>query len=232
MSRESKGLNLKNSIAVVDKKSYIRESKKGNSYRIENSRILNNEVKIYCNSLETEPNYFKAFAIEVNKSKVSDVRIEVILTQKKGGKDPLYAVKYAIENRGSCKNTWVVFDKDEFDIEKAIKLARENQVHVAWSNECFELWILLHFRLVEIAIGRKECLIKVKEFLKKEMKLDYTKNNKDIYEKLKSKLRIAIANAKRQHQLIKRDGVLPNRANPCTTVYELVEHLVQRIDEE
>ena len=40
MSRESKGLNLKNSIAVVNKKSYIRESKKGNSYRIENSRKL------------------------------------------------------------------------------------------------------------------------------------------------------------------------------------------------
>ena len=40
MSRESKGLNLKNSIAVVNKKSYIRESKKGNSYRIENSREL------------------------------------------------------------------------------------------------------------------------------------------------------------------------------------------------
>ena len=40
MLRESKGLNLKNSIAVVNKKSYIRESKKGNSYRIENSREL------------------------------------------------------------------------------------------------------------------------------------------------------------------------------------------------
>ena len=40
MSRESEGLNFKNSIAVVDKKSYIRESKKGNSYRIENSREL------------------------------------------------------------------------------------------------------------------------------------------------------------------------------------------------
>lgn len=40
MSRESKGLNLKNSIAVVDKKSCIRESKKGNSYKTENNRKL------------------------------------------------------------------------------------------------------------------------------------------------------------------------------------------------
>lgn len=40
MSRESKGLNLKNSIAVVDKKSCIKESKKGNSYRTENKRKL------------------------------------------------------------------------------------------------------------------------------------------------------------------------------------------------
>jgi len=59
MPRESKGLNLKSSVAVVDKKSCIKESKKGNSYRTENSRILNNEVKIYCNSLETEPLLFQ-----------------------------------------------------------------------------------------------------------------------------------------------------------------------------
>lgn len=40
MSRESEGLNFKNSIAVVDKKSCIKESKKGNSYRTENKRKL------------------------------------------------------------------------------------------------------------------------------------------------------------------------------------------------
>ena len=40
MPRESKGLNLKNSVMVVDKKSCIKESKKGNSYRTENSREL------------------------------------------------------------------------------------------------------------------------------------------------------------------------------------------------
>ena len=40
MPRESKGLNLKSSVAVVDKKSCIKESKKGNSYRTENKRKL------------------------------------------------------------------------------------------------------------------------------------------------------------------------------------------------
>lgn len=43
---------------------------------------------------------------------------------------------------------WVFFDldnahKDTFD--NAIKSGEARKYHVAWSNECFELWYLLHF---------------------------------------------------------------------------------------
>lgn len=42
---------------------------------------------------------------------------------------------------------WVLFDRDEHeDIAKARKLADAEDVHVAYSHPCFELWRLLHYQ--------------------------------------------------------------------------------------
>ncbi len=205
--------------------SLVNKSSKNSS----KTKDINNEIKIFCNTLETEPNYFLDFAEEVKNSKISDVEVSVIKTQKKGGKDPLYAVNYAVEHRGNCKNVWVVFDKDHYNIEKAITLAHQENIKVAWSNECFELWILMHFNLVSTALSREDCFKKAKVVLKKNCNIDYFKNNKEIYKIIKDKTKMAISHSKYQHQKMKKDGVPPNKANPCNTVYELAEFLHKRI---
>lgn len=141
----------------------------------------------------------------------------------------MYAVKYAINHRADCKNTWVVFDKDHFDIEEAIKLGEKNDIKIAWSNECFELWIIYHFNKISTSLGRADCLKKVEEILRKNHKIDYLKNNKEIYKLIKDKMRFAISYSKSQHQLMKRDRISPNKSNPCNTVYELADFLSKRI---
>jgi RloB-like protein len=41
---------------------------------------------------------------------------------------------------------WCVVDTDEFDLDDAARIAAEKSVHLAVSNPCFELWLLLHHR--------------------------------------------------------------------------------------
>ena len=52
---------------------------------------------------------------------------------------------------------WVVFDKDDFpakDFNEAITLAEKNGFKVAYSNQAFEYWFLLHFNLYKGALHR------------------------------------------------------------------------------
>lgn len=193
------------------------------------NKPLKNRIKIFCNSLETEVNYFKSFKLEIEKAKISDLKIEVVPTQKEGGKDPLTAVKFANNNRGDADRVWVVFDKDHYKINEAIKLAEKNEIDVAWSNECFELWYILHFHNVVTFMDRTQCLNKIKNLFREKLKKEYEKNGINHYELLKKNINNAISFAKHQHQLVQLDKKTPDASNPCTTVYQLVEYLLERI---
>ncbi|MGL5796867.1 MAG: RloB family protein [Cetobacterium sp.] len=226
MARESKELKLKESKKTNKKNSSTKDSKKSiDSGRSSKNFNLRNKMKIFCNSLETEFNYFKGFSIDVEKSKISNIKVEVLKTQKKGGLDPFNAVKYVIDNKDDCNEAWIVFDKDHFDIEKAIILAEKHNINVAWSNESFELWILNHFNRITTAMTRKDCLDKVDEIFKKKFKISYAKNNTTLYEILKSDINKAINFSKAQYQLNTHPA---NKANPCTTVFKLAESLQEK----
>ena len=59
------------------------------------------------------------------------------------------AVSYKNANEKKIDQYWVVFDKDETadqQFAQAIELAEKNDIRVAWSNQAFECWIILHFR--------------------------------------------------------------------------------------
>ena len=54
---------------------------------------------------------------------------------------------------------WVVFDKDDYpdnDFNQAILLAQSNDFRVAYSNQAFEYWFLLHFNRYMGAIHRNQ----------------------------------------------------------------------------
>ena len=57
----------------------------------------------------------------------------------------------------SYDQCWVVFDKDDYpdnDFNQAILLAKSNGFRVAYSNQAFEYWFLLHFNRYTGAIHR------------------------------------------------------------------------------
>lgn len=130
--------------------------------------------------------------------------------------------KDAINAGAPYEAIWVVFDRDSFPGEnyyRAFDMVRNHlhpEVTACWSNECFELWYLLHFGLRQTAIGRDEINRELTRLLKRE----YTKKDATIYEALLDKLDIAIQNGKRL-ALINAEN---NRRleNPSTKVHQLI----------
>ena len=56
----------------------------------------------------------------------------------------------ALQEEGEIDEFWCVFDvewpRNHPGLGEAIKQARENQIRLAVSNPCFELWLILHFQ--------------------------------------------------------------------------------------
>jgi hypothetical protein len=178
---------------------------------------------------KTEPNYFKKFPVFSKKvivigtgmNTISLIRETEIQVQKQIYE---YREEYGKEPKETI--VWCVFDKDSFsasDFVNAINKAKAKGYKVAYSNEAFELWYLLHFHYYDMALGRDDYIVKLTEQLKRK----YRKNDIFMYEILLNKQEEAIKNAK--NLLAKYIPVNPNNDNPSTTVFELVEYLNQFI---
>ena len=118
---------------------------------------------------------------------------------------------------------WCVFDRDSFPLrnfDRAFQLADANGIEVAWANEAFELWYLLHFNYHDTGISRHDYKTKLKPHL------DYDKADKTVYHKVKPHQETALRNARRLEQHWNELGEEhPERQNPSTSVHKLVEFL-------
>lgn len=126
------------------------------------------------------------------------------------------------------------FDKDDFtDFDEAIQLAAEHNIMCAWSNESFELWLLLHFRDVSKWTGRGELIDSLETAIREELHksdstalYDYSKGDGEIYSLVSSlgSEEEAIARAEALKKRFENVGN-PSKQNPCTHVDELVLEL-------
>ncbi|MCA2812883.1 MAG: RloB domain-containing protein [Microcystis sp. M090S1] len=192
------------------------------------TRETRKKFLIVCEGEKTEVNYFKAFTVP----KQIEVRV------KGEGKNSWSLVKKAIQIIDNLKQDdsfdqiWCVFDKDNCSKEQfnqAERLAKENNIKIAYSNEAFEIWFILHFQYLDIATSRSEYLKILTNQMKKHGLLNeqekYEKNREDMYEKLKPYQKTAITNAAKIIQDRDEAKKHPFDANPSTTVQELVQEL-------
>ena len=107
-----------------------------------------------CEGECTEPQYLTGLVLHLR-----NVTVDLDISNEHG--DPRRLVERAKEVRTRMERearrqrdpnlrydeVWCVFDRDEHPrFVQAIDMARANGIHVAASNPCFELWLLLHFR--------------------------------------------------------------------------------------
>ena len=198
---------------------------------------------IFCEGQQTEPQYFDGFKklIEDNPIYRDMVLIEIEPCQAETMRVIGMAEDYVKKNRIQKGQIWCVYDKDSFPperfngvVERAENLNKENpelQYHTAWSNECIEFWVLLHFAYYTANNYRTEYVAFLNDKFRELGIGKYQKNMKNIFDILieYGDPKLAIRYAKR----IIKDGVgkTPTEIAPGTKVYELVEELVKYLPE-
>ncbi|MGC1396347.1 MAG: RloB family protein [Coleofasciculaceae cyanobacterium] len=188
---------------------------RGYSERKVNIRELRQRFLIVCEGEKTEPNYFRRFRVPKN---VAEINIQGL------GENPSKLVKSAKELKiqEEYDQVWCVFDRDDWTVEdfnNAIKNAEEQGFRVAYSNEAFELWYVLHFEYLNTGIPRSKYFSKLTSLLGK----NYQKNSEMLYDDLLEKQSVAIRNAEKL--INSYEPRTPVYDNPCTTVHLLVQEL-------
>lgn len=186
---------------------------------------------IVTEGTDTEPAYFGAMK-EIINSTYSD-HIQLIVH---GAGDNTLSLFQKAKNMVSSsangyKHVWIIYDTDDFPPEHINKTAElcvsesteETTYHAIWSNQCIELWFLLHFSFMQSDLHRTSYWSKLTQALTFLNYGEYEKNRTDMYQILFPYMDAAIINAKKLSKI--NEGRLPSASAPGTKVYELVEKL-------
>lgn len=131
---------------------------------------------------------------------------------------------------------WCIFDIDDFykqnptEFSNAIQKAHKNGIKIAYINECFELWILLHFELQRTPPAkRKEYETKIDKHFQAE-KLGRFEKNTNCFNILKPFIEKAIENSCRlapfdSYESIDWQHVVSPEGNPSTNIHLLVREI-------
>ena len=212
-------------------KSWFKKVTTKNPYRIESIEPTKSFL-IVCEGVNTEPAYFRSFPV-----------VTVTVECKGAGASRLSLVSYAFElsklaeNKG--KEVWCVFDFDykkdvigiAHEFNEAVEFAQKKGLNVAYSNDSFELWFILHYQFLETKHSRFEYYTKLDELwdVRYERVGKTYEFCKTIYSRLEkdpnADVSKAIKNARRFFE--EKADLPPSHQNPSTKVYELVEKLLK-----
>ena len=186
---------------------------------------------IVCEGKNTEPSYFKQFRLSTATIKIVGL-----------GFNTTSLVKRAIQlyKEKQYDQVWCVFDYDGFkNFNNAIITAEANQFGVAYSNQAFEYWLILHLDDHQGGgMNRTDYNKKINELLKPyNLNYDGEKSKvitEEIFEVLygidektkKERIQLAIERAKRNFKH-HGDKDSPALCESSTTVFKLVEELLK-----
>lgn len=209
----------------------------GRKKQVEYTNLLPPFTYIFCEGEQTEPNYLSGLVNEINIKYSKYTSVDRIIV-KGVGRNTRSLLNYARDKIREAfpevQIVWIVYDKDDFpdDNFDNTQYSIENRkdaikYHAAWSNECIELWFVLHFQDLNSNIGR-DAYIKIldKYFIGLGYNKGYEKNMPNIYDVLKSNTSVAIRRAENLYSKY-NDDEPPSKRCPATRIHELVKELQQ-----
>lgn len=202
--------------------------KRKNSYQYDTIRTAHKTILIVCEG-QTEEWYFSKFPVISLSVKCVNLQGQSKMSLVKATQDILKEEGFTFDE------VWCVFDMDvntnrDFTLfDKSIAKAKSLGYNVAYSNDCFELWLLLHYKDIQSTQNREYYY----EQLGKCFKMNYVKNGKKInfckklYTLLQEDDNSSEAQAiVRAEKLYLRQKHLPyHQQKPVTLVYQLVRLL-------
>jgi len=227
-----------------------KELKKNDFKRKLNDKKTVPDIIIACEDSVSSPTYFRMLVSALIKEKI--ITQDSFVIAEHNHTNPMGVLEdlknHKDENGKTYKDfdhKWIVIDRDiervnggghkAEDFNNALRNAKKKRsdlhVDVAYANDSFELWYLLHFEYRNTAILRDEIIDAVITKLKQLDSHKFSRLNKEnikqanytklIYESLLPMQEIAISNAER---LLSSCGVEhnPEQDNPSTTIHKLV----------
>lgn len=192
---------------------------------------------IISEGTKTETVYFNSIKKQIHDRFKENIIIDKIDIDIIGtGRGTMEVVNYALKsrNRHTYSQVWVLIDKDQFtDFDQAIKKAEEEDLSVAWSNQSFELWYLLHFQSVSSGMDNKHLTDRLSTHLQQNgiIREPYSKSKPITYNNLKGNVLLAIERSDRlliEHETLR--NTIPSKMNPATTVQNLVRLLLPYLE--
>ena len=177
---------------------------------------------------KTEPLYFDGLKKAVERTNRTD-RLQTVGT----GSHTTALIEIAkrqVRNAGyPFEHVWLVYDKDDFpsgEFNRVIELCaeantEETTYHAIWSNQCIELWYLLHFSYFHSDIHRDNYFPKLSDCLRKLGAGPYEKNRDDMFEILRSYIDTAILNSEKLE--IDNCNKAPANCAPGTMMHVLIK---------
>lgn len=206
------------------------------NYRRINHRPAHPKIFVFSHTERAEIEYFQEFKQELKTPLLVPKKIlcrepDELLTKViawKNTKDNF--------NENDGDEVWCIFDVDEFYTKnpelliQTINQAEKNKIKIAYANECFELWILLHFDAPTSSIKRGSDLAKKIQSYFKKHKLGEFKKNQHVFQQIIPFQIEAIANSKKlfaQYSKQNWDKKLGKEGNPSTNIHLLVERILR-----
>lgn len=191
---------------------------------------------VVCEGTVTEPTYFRCLK---QRHGLTDVHVD--RRKSTARSDPNSVVQRALNLVNDAKgkgieyppsSVWCVFDGDHrplTEMENAFANAEEHGFNVAFSNPCFEFWLLLHFEYTDAWLTPDQCQNRLQAHMP-----NYTKTMLNLYSTLNkyphANQTEAIARAT---QLVEYhcnpQGVACINATPYTTIHLLIAALLRRV---
>lgn len=198
---------------------------------------------IFTEGKKTEPYYFEGLKAAIEKNNHREILIEIVGVGEATIKLLDFAEEFIEKYNIQKAEIWLVTDKDDFPDhqfntlvqqcqKRNLKEYQNNYWHCAWSNECFELWFILHFSFYSVAVSREEYFRILNNIFTKQKLGKYQKNEKNIFNILckYGNPRLAIFYAEKLYK--EKEDLSPSKAIPCTTVYQLVKELARYLPDE
>lgn len=207
------------------------EARNGNrrsrDHRVDRRNLRLGNYLIITDAKKTEKLYMQGLKESLPKSVREQLQIKVVSDIDT---DKLVEKACSLRSKSSVYcDTWIVFDRDLVpNFDKIIKDAESNEIHVAWSNPCIEMWFLAYFNKTPHIPDSRACIREFKNDCYSKMnKYEYHKEDKAIYNKLiqYGDEAQAISYAKARYKRFKNPSKKCAEMVGVTTLYQLVEDI-------
>lgn len=185
-------------------------------------------VVVVCEGEKTEPMYLNLVNARSDAALIELVVVDETSTTPKQLVERACREKKAAERQGrqtkdpntKIDELWCAFDVDEHPlIKEARQQAEANNIHLAVSNPCIEIWLLLHFKNQQGYIHRHDAKRELQNYI-----ADYDKRLTNL-DDLEESFEIARERAKKLDAKHEGDGTKFPDNNPSSGMWKLVESM-------